>query len=196
MYNKPDYSCMDLRVFAPSTTLRLFLELPKWCPSVKTYFKNQFIYLNQCESISPSWDLWGQLRTDFSSIFSVAPGFQSTSFHYLTSWDFSLLYLSLYWVQPTPAACVNEQVFEAPYSQRVVILIFLSAWPSALTGKVMKSYRKVNIAWSICMPAGDRFSLSWFLAPRTLALKSEDCYSEDLFGICEVLTGSPAQNKT
>lgn len=32
--------------------------------------------------------------------------------------------------------------------------------------------------------------------PWTLALKSETCYSEDLFGICEVLTGSPAQNKT
>lgn len=115
-------------------------------------------------------------------------------FSYLTSCDIRHLYLILYSESaPMPTAWMNQWLFEAPCSHRVVVFTFLSEW---LLDKMEKYITKWTSGLGCALHLGTDSSLSWFLPRWTLVLKSEDCYSGDLFGICEVLTGTSALNKT
>lgn len=158
-----------------------------------TYLKFSFSIWPRVSSISSFWNCCGQSGTGVCSLASLVLDFGSARFQspnqlWLTS------ALSLY-SESVPHACSlhdPETLWSTMLTQGSGFM-FLSEWPLA---EMETLITKWTTDLGCALHLGTDFSLSWFLPRWTQAFKSEDYYFEDLFGICEVLTGSPVLNKT
>lgn len=157
-----------------------------------TYLKINFSIWPRVSSISSFWDCCGQLGTGVRSLASLVLDFGSARFQspnqlWLTS------ALGLYWVSSPRLQLAWPRNSLEHHAHTGSGFMFLSEWPLAEMETLITKWT-TDLGWALHL--GTDFSLSWFLPRWTQAFKSEDYYFEDLFGICEVLTGSPVLNKT